>query len=187
MTEPQHEAMSCLMDGELDANQTEATLDTLCRDEALATEWHRMHQVRELMRGNTDLTLDLRAALRDAITKEPSYLLPGVLAPPVANRWARYAMGSALAASVALATVVGLQWWQSPTAAPELATVDQTTRPAFAVAAPPVVARPVTADSTAPVAASRLERYWAVYADNALLAGQDNLPLARSVRVDQAQ
>jgi sigma-E factor negative regulatory protein RseA len=184
MTEPQHEALSCLMDGELDAHQTEAALDTLCRDEALATEWHRMHQVRELMRGNSDFTLDLRATLRNAIVKEPSYLLPGVLAPRVANGWARYAMGSALAASVALVTVVGLQRWQSP---PELATVNQATSSSLAVAAPPLASRAAATDTSAPRAASRLENYWAVYADNALLAGQDNLPLAHSVRVDQTQ
>ena len=187
MTEPQHEALSCLMDGELDADRTETALDNLCRDEALAAEWHRMHQVRELMRGNADPILDLRATIRTAIASEPAYLLPGVLAAHRgASRWPRYALGSALAASVALVTVVGLQQRQSPST-PELAAQAQAPSTTSAVATLPLVPRASPLESGPSQAASQLENYWAVYADNALLAGQDNLPLAHNVRVDQTQ
>ena len=81
MTEPQHQALSDLMDGELDAGQTEAVLDALCRDEALATEWHRMHRIRGLMRHDDAITFDVSTAVREALANEPTYLLPGIAAP----------------------------------------------------------------------------------------------------------
>lgn len=182
MTEPQHQALSDLMDGELDAGQTEAVLDALCRDEALAAEWRRMHQIRSLMRGDDAATFDVSVAVREALADEPAYLLPGIAAPRQPSRWPRYAIGSALAASVALATVVGLRQWQAPAGTPELAATN--TQEAAIM---PVVAHGDSADMAATRQPSRLENYWAVYADNALFAAQDTLPLAHSVRVDQTQ
>lgn len=182
MAQSQHQALSDLMDGELDADQAEAVLDALCRDEALAAEWHRMHRIRGLMRGDDAATFDISAAVREALANEPAYLLPAVAAPRQPSRWLRYAMGGALAASVALATVVGLRYWQAPAGAPELAAAD-----AREAAMVPVVARGNSPETAATRQPSRLESYWAVYADNALFAGQDTLPLAHGVRVDQTQ
>ncbi len=183
MTEPQHQALSDLLDGELDADQAEAMLDALCRDDALAAQWRRMHQIRGLMRGEADPMFDVSAAVRQALASEPAYLLPA-LAPRRATRhWPRYAIGGALAASVALATVVGIRQWQAPGAADQLAVATPDTTSTL----------PVVAISNTPTAAtapqpSRLESYWAAHADNALLAGQDSLnPLLRNVSVDSQQ
>jgi len=183
MAEPQHQALSQLMDGDLDPDQAEAVLDALCRDDALAAEWHRMHRLRGLMRGEADPGFDVSAAVRQALASEATYLLPA-LAPRRATRhWPRYAIGGALAASVALATVVGIRQWQAPGAVDQLAVV--TPDSASTV--------PVVAISDAPAAAmapqpSRLESYWAAHADNALLAGQDSLnPLLRNVSTDSQQ
>lgn len=180
MAEPQHQALSQLMDGELDPDQAEAVLDALCRDDALAAQWHRMHRLRGLLRGEADPGFDISAAVRQAITSEPTYLLPALAPPRPARHWPRYAIGGALAASVALATVVGIRQWQAPGAVDQL--VATTPDNASTV--------PVVAISDAPAAAtaaqpSRLESYWAAHADNALLAGQDSLsPLLRNVSTD---
>lgn len=183
MTEPQHQALSDLMDGELDPDQAEAVLDALCRDDALAAEWHRMHRIRGLMRGETDPGFDISAAVRRVLASEPAYLLPAIAPPRPARHWPRYAIGGALAASVALATVVGIRQWQAPGAVEQLAAAKLDS--AVTV---PVVAISDTPISAAALQPSRLESYWAAHADNALLAGQDSLnPLLRNVSVDNPQ
>jgi negative regulator of sigma E activity len=123
---------------------------------------------------------DVSAAVRQALASEPAYLLPA-LAPRRATRhWPRYAIGGALAASVALATVVGIRQWQAPGAADQLAAAtpdNASTLPVVAIGDAPTA---VTAPQP-----SRLESYWAAHADNALLAGQDSLnPLLRNVSID---
>lgn len=183
MAEPQHQALSDLMDGELDTDQAEAVLDALCRDDALAAEWRRMHQLRGLMRADVDAPFDVGAAVREALADEPAYLLPAIAPPGQPRRWQRYAMGGALAASVALATVIGIRQWQAPQAAPQVAAAVPS--PAAAI---PVVARSNAQDNKLPRQPSRLESYWAVHADSALLAGQESFsPLVRNVRVDNPQ
>jgi negative regulator of sigma E activity len=181
MAQPQPHALSDLsdlMDGELDAEQTEALIDALCRDEALAAEWHRMHRLRALLKGDEVAGFDVRDAVRAALASEPTYLLP-VAAPRPARRWARYALGGALAASVALLTVAGMRQWQAPAASAPLAQAPLTQ------AATTVASRADAADASAD--ASRLESYFAVYAENALFSSQDTPSLARSVRADQAR
>ena len=210
MAEPQHQTLSDLMDGELDPDQVETVLDALCRDEALAAEWRRMHRIRDLMRGEAEPGFDVSAAVRQALVDEPAYLLPATAPARVSRHWPRYAIGGALAASVALATVVGIRQWQAPGATGAMnelaATSGLSTTATLPVAAlsPPPAARELTdasAEVTAPVLAisravvptaahqpSRLKSYWAAHADNALLAGQESLnPLLRNVSVDSQQ
>ncbi|GAB4351061.1 MAG: hypothetical protein Kow0073_06020 [Immundisolibacter sp.] len=177
MTEPQPQALSALLDGELDAEQTEALLEALLRDQDLADAWHRLHRMGDLLRGDVDPGLDIRAAVRDALADEPAYRRPAVIVMrPRLSRWSRYAVGGALAASVALVTVVGLRQWQAADGAPELATAD--------TAATATVARSETPER----AVDRLHSYWSVHADNALLAGQDAFVApVRNVSVDSAQ
>lgn len=177
MVEHQHQALSALIDGELDADQTAALVDALCQDEELAAEWDRMHRLRSLLKGDDVGTCDVTSAVRAALAVDPAYLLP----VPVrrSRQWSRYAMGGALAASVALLTVVGLRPWQGAGHAQQVA---QT-------------APPQTVDSTggrrelaaATIPPNTLDRYWAAYNDNALFAEQDSALLAHSVRAAQEQ
>lgn len=182
MAEPQHQELSDLMDGELDPDQADAVLDALCRDDALAAQWRRMHRIRGLLRDGADPTFDISTAVREAIAGEATYLLPAIAPARPARHWPRYAVGGALAASVALATVIGVRQWQAPGATDQLAaqTGEAITGPILA-----------SGEVRAPAAAhqpSRLEGYWAAHADNALLAGQDSLtPLLRDVSTDSRQ
>lgn len=183
MAEPQHQALSDLMDGELDRDQAEAVLDVLCRDDALAAEWRRMHRIRGLIQGDAEPGFDISAAVRQAIANEPTYLLPAIAPPRPVRHWPRYAIGGALAASVALATVVGIRQWQAPDAANQLAAI----APDNSVTAP-VVATNEAHTSAAADQPTRLDSYWAAHADNALVAGRDSLnPLLRNVSVDDQQ
>lgn len=183
MAEAQYEALSALMDGELDPDQADAVLDALCRDDALAAEWRRMHQIRGLLRDGAEQTFDISAAVREAIADDPNYLLPAIAPARATTHWLRYAVGGALAASVALATVIGLRQWQAPGATGQLAA-----QTSGAITGPIVATGLASGEVRGPVAAhqpSRLDAYWAAHADNALLAGQDSMtPLLRDVSID---
>lgn len=178
MAEPQHETLSRLMDGELDADQAEAAIDAVCRDEALTAQWRRLHQVRGLICGDVDRPFDVSDAVRNALASEPAYLLPAIAPPRSLGGWQRFAMGGALAASVALITILGLRQWQTPAEPSQLA--------AAADAGLTRVAADAAAQKKTPAAQpSRLESYWAVHAGNALLAGQESLaPSIENVRAD---
>lgn len=182
MAEPQHHALSDLLDGELDADQADAAIDALLRDPALADEWRRMHQLRGLLRAEVDAPFDVSGAVRDAVATEPTYLLPALAPARATRRWSRYAVGGTLAASVALATVVALRPWRVEPQGPALAATTD---------APQVSVASSTPDATQNVSAdqpSRLDRYWAAHADNALLASPESLsPLVHNVSVESRQ
>lgn len=184
MAEPQHSTLSELMDGELDADRAEAAIDAMLQDPALAAEWRRMYQVRGLLRGEITTPFDIGAAVRDALAGDPEYLLPAIAPARPTRRWPRYAVGGALAASVALLTVAGLRPLQSPAQAPQSAAA-----PAVEPAAELAAASRAAEASTTPAGyPSRLDSYWAVHADSTLLAGPEALsPLIRNVRVDSRQ
>lgn len=171
MLEQQLQDLSALVDGELDPARTDALLDALCRDEDLAAEWARLHRMRSLMTGD-DVDCDVTQAVRAALVAEPAYLLPVVA--PTRTRWPRYAIGGALAASVALITVVGLRPWQGVGPAAQVA---QTAPPTLVVSD---VARVEAA--TAAQVPNGLQEYRALYDDNVLFGGQNGAALVRNVR-----
>lgn len=184
MAEPQHPMLSELMDGELDAKRANTTIDALLSDPDMAAEWRRMHQLGGLLRGDVETPFDITAAVRDALADDPAYLLPGIAPARSPRRWPRYAMGGALAAGVALATVVGLRPWQLGAQPPQLATAT----PAPAVGVATLADAEQDRSSQAAYQANRLESYWAVHADNALLAGPESLsPLVHNVSAERRQ
>lgn len=171
MLEQQLQDLSALVDGELDPARTDALLDALCRDDELAAEWARLHRMRSLMTGG-DVDCDVTQAVRAALVAEPAYLLPVVV--PTSNRWPRYAIGGALAASVALITVVGLRPWQGAGTAAQVA---QTAPPA------PVVSGAARVEAAAAAQLPNgLQDYRALYDDNVLFGGQDGASLVRDLR-----
>ena len=179
MAEPQHQALSDLLDGVLDEASAEAAIDALLQDPPLAAEWHRMHQLRGLLRAEADAPFDVASAVRDAIASEPAFLLPTLDRPAQPRRWPRYAVGGALAASVALATVIGIRPWQS-TPAPAQVASDAAT-PAVELAR---VTNGGEVNRQAP-RKNRLDSYWAMHAASTLLAGPESLsPLVHNVSID---
>jgi negative regulator of sigma E activity len=184
MAEPQHHALSDLLDGELDADQADAAIDVLLRDPAMADEWRRMHQLRGLLRGEVDAPFDVGSAVHAAIANEPAFLLPAIARPPQRRSWQRYVVGGALAASVALATVVGIRPWQAKATGPATQVATTAAKPAVELATVADVAEP--GRQIPPT--RRLDSYWAVHADSALLAGPESLStLVHNVSIDRPQ
>lgn len=129
------ETLSQLMDGEWQDLDQAQSVKNACSDEALKATWSRYHLVRDVIR-NESISVDtsLSSRISQAIADEPTYsnvsaigtahrdanqhsedvIEESVDAQPVAKSgaWKTGMGGLALAACVALATVIGLNVWQ---------------------------------------------------------------------------
>ncbi|MCL7461258.1 RseA family anti-sigma factor [Pseudomonas sp. NW5] len=101
------ESLSAVMDGEADELELRRVLGS--DDAALRARWARQQLVRDVMHGQTvQPHLDLGAGIWSVIEAEDS----AVARPPVAsNRWQRLGR-YAVAASVTLAVLAGVRWYQ---------------------------------------------------------------------------
>ncbi|NMH58937.1 sigma-E factor negative regulatory protein [Alteromonas ponticola] len=118
MTE-QQEKLSAFMDGEL--NQTEI-IDAIKHDPALQAKWQRYHVIRSGLRKEATVApqLDLTARVAAALADEPTVMAPRSrweCIPLVGNvvPFAKQAGQFAVAASVAAAVIVGVQYSNQPT------------------------------------------------------------------------
>lgn len=100
--ERNNEQLSALMDGELDRGEAEFLLRRLTADHELQGDWSRYHLVRDCMKSEFSGRVDLVARVRAAVADET--IDPVARMSPLA----RYGLGGAMAASVALLAVVGL-------------------------------------------------------------------------------
>lgn len=115
----QQEKLSAFMDGELEGNEI---IDAIKHDEALQAKWQRYHVIRGAMRKEASVApqLDITASVAAALESEPA------IVAPKPSRWRSIpALGSvipfakqssqfAVAASVALAVIVGVQQFNQP-------------------------------------------------------------------------
>ena len=128
------EHLSSLIDGELDAHETAAVIDALCRDAELQRRWSDLQLVGDALRSTEVAACHVDgfcARVRNALADEPTILAPRAVRP----RLRRYAIpGVAVAASVAAIAFIAVPLLQAP--AIEVAAQKQS--PAFAAA--PVVA-----------------------------------------------
>lgn len=114
MTKPIHNSeadndredpLDLLADGELDAKEAGFVMRRLLSDDAARNRWERLHLVRASLRGERVGCDSLVQRVHDALDQEPSHKSgPAALG----QSWSRYALGGALAASVAVMAVVGL-------------------------------------------------------------------------------
>lgn len=100
--------LSSLMDGELDEAASTQCIRALDADPELKAAWNEYHLIGDAIRGSALLTVDVRAAVGQALQQEPT-----VLAPKPKRGSASGLMRYAMAASFALAGVVGWAVWQS--------------------------------------------------------------------------
>lgn len=104
MSENNQEQLSCLMDGELDRNTTRFLLRRLAADVGMRDAWRRYHVVRACLHGDRVATGDLSGRVAAALTDEAG--------SPALNRtlttWLKPIAGSAIAASVAVLAVIGI-------------------------------------------------------------------------------
>ena len=108
MTDTLKEQLSAFLDGELPEAETTLLLKRLERDDDLRGSLSRYSLIGAVMRSEGDVPAARHVALRvsEAIAREP---VLGAL--PAGRRWLRPAAGLAVAASVALATVLLLPQW----------------------------------------------------------------------------
>ncbi len=96
------------MDGELDEAASTQCIRALDADPELKAAWNEYHLIGDAIRGSALLTVDVSSAVGQALQQEPTVLAPKPKRGP-ASGLMRYAM----AASFALAGVVGWAVWQS--------------------------------------------------------------------------
>lgn len=106
--------LSAMVDEQLDAMETDLALRRLSRDGGLQARWERYHLISDALQGHLPDALDLSFAARihQAIAAEP---LPQPVARPL-PAWYKPVTGFGLAASVALATLVGISRMNPPDA-----------------------------------------------------------------------
>ncbi len=115
----QQEKLSAFMDGEVEGNDI---IDAIKHDEALQAKWQRYHVIRGAMRKEASVApqLDITASVAAALENEPAIVAPKASrwrAIPVIGSVVPFAKQSgqfAVAASVAVAVILGVQHFNQP-------------------------------------------------------------------------
>jgi negative regulator of sigma E activity len=111
------EQLSALMDGELDSERSRFLLRRLSTDASLRAVWERWQLASGSLRGQLALQVDagflerVRAGIDQGhgVEGEAAVQGPADEAAPRSGGWLRWVAGAAIAASVALAAVLGVQ------------------------------------------------------------------------------
>ncbi|MBU3021876.1 sigma-E factor negative regulatory protein [Aestuariibacter sp. A3R04] len=135
----QQEKLSAFMDGE---THSADIMDDILRDEALKTKWQRYHVIRSGLRKEATVApnMDITAAVAEALADEPTVMAPKPSRwrslPLVGNvvPFAKQGGQFAVAASVAVAVVLGVQQMNKPEATEPFSTFE--TRAQFGGMAP---------------------------------------------------
>ena len=200
MNEKDREMISHLMDGEWGDIDVSRSLANICESEEQKEVWARYHLARDGMRSESiDETFSIASRVSAAIADEPSYSNVTAIgaadsiqdrgvsevqattdnstaARSARSRWGLGAAGFGIAASAALATVVGLDYWQTR-AVPGASSAS----PALVaeVTAPPVQNLPVLVGQQSPEVQLVSNRgvYWA--------SGQDGQRVSAEQRLNQ--
>ena len=104
MSESNREHLSCLMDGELDRNAQRFLLRRMSEDADMKATWRRFHTVRACLHRELAATRDLTDRVAAALDGES---VPGASSGRLAT-WFKPVAGGAIAASVALVAIVGI-------------------------------------------------------------------------------
>jgi len=115
----QQEKLSAFMDGEIEGNDI---IDAIKHDEALQAKWQRYHVYRGAMRKEASVApqLDITASVAAALENEPAIVAPKKSrwrSIPVIGNVVPFAKQSgqfAVAASVAVAVILGVQQFNQP-------------------------------------------------------------------------
>ena len=107
MTDEVLQKLSAYMDGECSDMDAHSVVERVSTDEATRAVWTRYHLIGDAMRGELPryTSVDFPAWLRTALTDEPHVLSR----PRRRTEWRRPAAALAIAASVAMVAVIGVQ------------------------------------------------------------------------------
>lgn len=103
MSESNREHLSCLMDGELDRNARQFLLRRMSGDPEMKAAWSRFHTVRACLHRELVVIEDLTSRVAAALEGESTPGSNGRMAA-----WFKPVAGAAIAASVALVAIVGI-------------------------------------------------------------------------------
>ena len=113
MNERINESLSALMDGEADELEIRRLLNQTQQSPELLEAWQRYQLIGSLMRKEPAFTVDLSKGIRQALDGEPMDEVVVPHAVKAAGSWRWLAASGAVAASVMLAVLVGVQQWQT--------------------------------------------------------------------------
>jgi negative regulator of sigma E activity len=152
--------LSALFDGELPQEQAEMVIRRVMKDPALRATWGRYALIGACVRGEPLAMalpqVDMAARIRTRLMTEPEQELaagssiPASSATARASLWRRGALGGAIAASVALVSLVLVRQMAPSTAVPGAAAPVQVAQQAAPVATPAVPASVLLARESAP-------------------------------------
>ncbi|MDQ7015463.1 MAG: sigma-E factor negative regulatory protein [Gammaproteobacteria bacterium] len=112
-----NESLSALIDGECDDKERERLLTLMMKRDQLElkSKWARYHLISDGAQGDVPLlSADFSASVRDAIDSEPVILAPRALRSILTrSKLLKGVAGFAIAASVALVSIVGLRSMQT--------------------------------------------------------------------------
>lgn len=116
MSDKHNEQLSALIDG---AEVDERVLERMLRDDEQLSTWQRYQLAGAIVRSEIQpgMPLDISAAVADKVAHEPAIIAPRKrrwLKPAANDSWWRPAASFAVAASVALVTVIGVHNYQLP-------------------------------------------------------------------------
>jgi sigma-E factor negative regulatory protein RseA len=180
MSEQIREQVSAFLDGELPGSETELLLKRLTRDADLRESFGRYALIGESMRGGqVRLSQSFAARVNRVIDGEPAV---AVSQPPRStSRWWRPLAGAAVAASVAMVAVIGIQQRATvpgPEAAPLTAQTVVGTRAdgAAKVTEPPsYTVPPAVPEAPTALPAARLTNYVFAHSRYSSVMGQNDV------------
>lgn len=111
------ESLSVLLDGEADELEIRRLLNQTEHDDALLEKWASYQMIGAIMRQEPVTHLDLAKGVRQALDGEPMDNVQPfpMMAKAKNNHWRWFAASGAVAASVMVAVLVGVQWQQGVT------------------------------------------------------------------------
>lgn len=115
MNERINESLSALLDGEADELEIRRLLNQAEKDEQLLDKWANFQMIGAIMRQEPVAELDLAKGVRQGLDGEPMdevKLSQAVATSSIQRSWRKLAASGAVAASVMVAVLVGVQWQQ---------------------------------------------------------------------------
>ncbi|MFY9178871.1 MAG: sigma-E factor negative regulatory protein [Venatoribacter sp.] len=199
MDERINESLSALVDGETDELEVRRLLKQSETDGQVLETWHRYQLIGSIMRGEPVAQIDLSRGVRQAIDGEPmDELITSTPATEAKSKRSWYVASGAVAASMMLAVLVGVQWQMQEQDAPAVASAQispamhQLEKTAPVVLAS-VSAVPATANTASEStlnqeqleeAQRKLQEYVFQHGD-VLQHGDQSSPFARTVKFNQ--
>jgi len=120
MNEKVNNQLSAFMDGELSEQEHELLIRQLTRDPGMLDKWGSYHLIRDAMQNHLPVHVDggLLQRISAAMEDEPEHIQGNELSS--VRQWIRPLAGFAVAASVAMMAVLGLQNISQPDVSPVL-------------------------------------------------------------------